>query len=55
MTRAESTETSRRKEAQMFKDYRGSLYGNYRQVKFTDVYEDGQINITHDRYTGEEE
>ena len=40
MTRAESTETSRRKEAQMIKDYRGSLYGNYRQVKFTDVYED---------------
>ena len=23
--------------------------------KITDVYEDGQINITHDRYTGEEE
>ena len=40
MTRAESKETSRRKEAQMIKDYSGTLYGNYRQVKFTDVYED---------------
>ena len=28
---------------------------SHQLYKITDVYEDGQINITHDRYTGEEE